>query len=69
MSAFAQEALACKHRRDTHDGLDIAELQISRDYDRLNQELVFALSVQRRILLHSLEKDCKGGMVSFVDHM
>jgi hypothetical protein len=49
--------------------LDVAELQVSRDDDRLNQELVFALSVQRRILLHGLEEDCQGGIVSFVDHM
>lgn len=43
----------------THDRLHVAELHVSRDWDRLDQELVSALGIRRRVLLHGLEEDCR----------
>lgn len=43
----------------TNDRLDVAKLQVSRDWDRLDQEFVSALGIRRRVLLHGLEEDCR----------
>lgn len=48
----------------THDGLDIAELEIARDEDGLHEELVAALGVGWGVLLHRLEEDCRRRFVS-----
>lgn len=48
----------------TYDGLHVAELEIARDEDGLDQKLVTALSVGRGILLHGLEEDYRRALVS-----
>lgn len=42
---------------EAHDRLYVAKLQVARDRDRLNQKLVPALGIRRRVLLHGLQED------------
>ena len=37
--------------------MDVDKLAVARDRDRLDQELVSALGVQGRVLLHGLEEN------------
>lgn len=43
---------------DSHNGLDIGKFLIGCDSDGLDEELVSALDIQRRILFHRLQKNC-----------
>lgn len=52
----------CERGGATHDCLHIAELQVSGDWDRLDQKLVSALGIRRGVLLHGLEEDCRNRM-------
>lgn len=49
----------------THDSLHIAELEVARDKDRLDEELVTGLGIGRRVLLHRLKEDCRRINISF----
>jgi hypothetical protein len=40
-----------------YQGADVGEFLVSCDEDRLDEELVAALCVWRRVLLHGLEED------------
>lgn len=42
----------------TYKGCNVSELLVRRDQYRLNEELVAALCVWRRVFLHRLEEDC-----------
>lgn len=57
MSVSARDSLPDREPRETHDGLHVAELEVARNEDRLNEELVAGLSIGGRVLLHRLEED------------
>lgn len=44
----------------THDLRDVCKVLIGGDGDGLDEELVAALGIEGRLLLHSLEEDCEG---------
>lgn len=41
----------------TYDGSNVCELQVTRDRDCLDQELVFAFGIERGLVLHSLQQN------------
>lgn len=41
-----------------HNGCQVGKLLITSDGNRLNEELVTAFGIGRRLLLHSLQDDC-----------
>lgn len=57
MSVSARDLLPDRERRPTHDGLHVAELEIARNEDRLNEKLVAGFGIGWRVLLHRLEED------------
>lgn len=53
--------------RRTYDSLNVVELLVTRNDDRLNEEFIAALRIHWRILLHCLQQDCREGPFSIAN--
>lgn len=56
-TSFVSIALVYKGKDGAHDLRDIGVFLVSRDGNRLDEELVSALCVKRRVLSHGLQQD------------